>query len=224
MRGILLAGATVVLAAVSAANAADLPRPVPAPMPTKAPPFVAPVYDWSGFYVGVNGGGGWGSAHTDLTGHFGTSGGLAGGTAGYNAQFGSWVLGLEGDMDWANIGGNSSANNCPGGCSVQDQWLSTVRGRAGYAFGSFLPYVTGGLAVGDVKASAAGFPGMDSTQAGWAAGAGVEYGISRSISAKVEYLRTDLGRFDCGLNCGPTAPDNVSTRSNVVRGGINFRF
>ena len=224
MRGILLAGATVALAAVSAANAADLPRPIPAPMPTKAPPYVAPVYDWSGFYVGINGGGGWGSAHTDLTGHFGTSGGLAGGTAGYNAQFGSWVLGLEGDMDWSNIGGNSSANNCPGGCSVQDQWLSTVRGRAGYAFGNWLPYVTGGLAVGDVKASAAGFPGMDQTQVGWAAGAGVEYGISQSISAKVEYLRTDLGRFDCGLNCGPTAPDNVSTRSNIVRGGINFRF
>jgi outer membrane immunogenic protein len=223
MRAILLAGA--VLVSVTSANAADLSRPVPAPMPTKAPPaFIAPEYDWSGFYVGINGGGGWGSAHTDLTGRFDTSGGMAGGTAGYNAQFGRWVLGLEGDIDWSDIDGNSSARDCPAGCSVQNNWLSTVRGRAGYAFGSWLPYITGGLAVGDVKATATGFPGEDSTQAGWAAGAGLEYGISQNLSAKVEYLRTDLGRFDCGLNCSSTAPDDVGFRANLVRGGINFRF
>jgi outer membrane immunogenic protein len=190
----------------------------------KAPPPATPAYDWSGFYLGINGGGGWGGARSDLTGHFGTSGGLAGGTAGYNWQLGRWVLGLEGDIDWSDVGGNSSANNCPAGCSVENKWLGTARGRVGYAFGSWLPYVTGGLAVGDVNAGATGFSGTDSTQTGWAAGAGVEYGVSRNVSAKLEYLRVDLGRFDCGLNCGPTAPDNVGFRANVVRGGINFRF
>src|SRR5262245_62063684 len=116
MRKFLLASTAVVLASAVAANAADL-RPVPV-MPTKAPPFVPPpVFDWSGFYVGVNGGGGWGRAWSDLTGGFHTSGGVVGGTAGYNAELGSWVLGFEGDLDWSNIGGTSNALGCPG-CSV----------------------------------------------------------------------------------------------------------
>jgi outer membrane immunogenic protein len=223
MRRILLASAAAAAVLASmAANAADL-SPVPSPMVTKAPPFVGAAYNWSGFYVGVNGGGGWGSSRSDLTGRFGTSGGLAGGTVGYNAQVGRWVLGLEGDIDWSNINGNTSLG-CAAGCSVQNNWLSTVRGRVGYAFGSWLPYVTGGLAVGDVNASAAGFAGMDSTQVGWTAGAGVEYALGGNWTAKLEYLRVNLGRFDCGLSCGPAASDNISFHDNVVRGGINFRF
>jgi outer membrane immunogenic protein len=219
-----VAGAAVLVASM-AANAADLPRPLPNPvMPTKAPAYVEPPFSWSGFYIGVNGGGGWGSSWSDLTSdHTHTSGGLAGGTIGYNAQFGSFVLGLEGDMDWSNVSGTSNSVGCPG-CSVQDNWLGTFRGRAGYAFGRFLPYVTGGLAVGDVNASAPGFAGMDSTQTGWTAGAGVEYAVTNNWSAKVEYLHVDLGQFDCGMNCGATGSDNVSFRENLVRGGINYKF
>jgi outer membrane immunogenic protein len=223
MRVFHLAAAAAVLAASMAANAADLPRAVPAPMVTKAPPFQGPGYDWSGFYVGVNGGGGWGRSWSDLTGRFATSGGVVGGTAGYNAQFGNWVLGFEGDIDWSNVGGTSNAPGCPG-CGVQNNWLGTARGRIGYAFGNFLPYVTGGLAVGDVNASAPGFAGQDNTQVGWAAGGGVEYALSRNWSAKLEYLHVDLGRFDCNVNCGGTPTDNVSFHDNLVRGGINFRF
>ena len=106
MRTMLLASGAVVLASAMAANAADLQRAPPV-MPTKAPPFVAPLPDWTGFYIGVNGGGGWGRSSSDLSGHIDTSGGVAGGTAGYNAQFGNWVLGVEGDLDWSNIGGSS---------------------------------------------------------------------------------------------------------------------
>jgi outer membrane immunogenic protein len=102
MRTILLAGAAAVLASVVAANAADLQRAPPV-MPSKAPPFVAPPPDWTGFYIGGNGGGGWGRSGSDLGGHMDTSGGVAGGTAGYNAQLGNWVLGVEGDLDWSNI-------------------------------------------------------------------------------------------------------------------------
>ena len=230
MRSIMWASAAAFLAAsvaVLPAKAADLGRPLPAQMPMKAPPapvLVAPQYDWSGFYVGINGGGGWGRSHSDLTGGIDTSGGLAGGTAGYNVQLGHLVLGLEADIDWSNIGGSSSARDCALGCSVENKWLATGRGRVGYALGSFLPYVTGGVAAGDVSASANGFSGMDSTQVGWAAGAGVEYGITQNLSAKVEYLRTDLGHFNCGLNCGPTPTDNVGFNANVVRGGLNLRF
>jgi outer membrane immunogenic protein len=222
MRRILMASVAVALAAPFVANAADLSRQAPV-MPTKAPPFMAPQFTWEGFYVGVNGGGGWGHARSDLTGGFGTSGGLVGGTAGYNAQFGNLVLGVEADIDWTNVGG-STANGCPGNCTVQGNWLSTERGRVGYAFGNFLPYVTGGLAVGDVKATVPGFAGQDQTQVGWAAGLGAEYALTKQWSVKAEYLRVDLGRFDCGVNCGGTPVDNVSSRENVVRGGINLHF
>jgi outer membrane immunogenic protein len=132
-------------------------------------------------------------------------------------------LGLEGDMDWSNVSGSTSAAGCPG-CSVQNNWLSTARGRVGYAFGHWLPYITGGLAVGDVQASAPGFSGMTNTQVGWAAGAGVEYALSNNWSAKVEYLHVDLGRFDCGGSCGAAGTDNVSFHDNLVRGGFNYRF
>ena len=223
MRKFLLASAAFALAFAAAANAADLQRAPPPVMPTKGPPFVSPVLDWTGFYVGVNGGGGWGHSWSDLTGGFHTSGGVVGGTAGYNAQFGSWVLGLEGDLDWSDVGGTSNAAGCPG-CGVQNDWLGTARGRVGYAFGNFLPYVTGGLAVGDVNATAPGFTGQTNTQVGWAAGAGAEYALSRNWSAKLEYLHVDLGRFDCNVNCGGTPTDNVSSHENLVRGGINFRF
>jgi outer membrane immunogenic protein len=223
MRGLLLLSAAAVLAASTSANAADLRRP--APMPTKAPPvaYVAPPFSWTGFYLGINGGGGWGSSHSDLAGHTSTSGGIAGGTVGYNLQMGSWVFGLEGDIDWSDIGG-STTNNCPSGCTVTNKWLNTDRGRIGYALGSFLPYITGGLAVGDIRATVPGFSGLTSTQVGWTAGAGAEYAISGPWSAKVEYLHVDLGRFNCGLSCGVTPTDNVSFHEDVVRGGINYRF
>ncbi len=224
MRGILLASAAAaVISAASLASAADLPRPLPQRMVTKAPPYVEQAFNWSGFYIGVNGGGGWGHAWSDLSGGMHTSGGVAGGTVGYNAQFGNWVLGFEGDVDWSDVGGSTSAAGCPG-CSVQNNWLSTARGRVGYSVGHWLPYVTGGLAVGDVQASAPGFPGQTNTQVGWAAGAGVEYALSNNWSAKLEYLHVDLGRFDCNVNCGAAGTDNVSFHDNLVRGGINFRF
>src|SRR5262249_60045790 len=88
MRTILLASAAAVLMSAVAANAADL-RPAPAPvMPTKAPPFVPLAFDWSGFYVGVNGGGGWGRSWSGLTGGFQTYSGGVGGTAGWKARCG----------------------------------------------------------------------------------------------------------------------------------------
>jgi len=224
MRAILAAGAAIAVMGMSVgAQAADLPRPVPVPMVTKAPPYVEQAFNWSGFYIGVNGGGGWGHAFSDLSGGMHTSGGVAGGTVGYNAQFGSWVLGFEGDIDWSDVSGSTSAGGCPG-CSIKNDWLSTARGRVGYAVGNWLPYVTGGLAVGDVQASVPGFSGATNTQVGWAAGAGVEFALTNQWSAKLEYLHVDLGRFDCGAACGAAGTDNVSFHDNLVRGGINYRF
>jgi outer membrane immunogenic protein len=223
-----LSGTAIVLALAAAstvASAADLPRQQPM---VKAP-VVAPLtaYDWTGFYIGVNGGGGWGRSEFDgLTGtlgHFDTSGWLAGATAGYNLQYGHAVFGLEGDIDWSNINGSAT---CVGGlatCQVQNDWLGTARGRLGWAFDRFLPFVTGGLAVGDNKANVPGFASASTTNAGWTAGGGLEVALGSSWTAKAEYLHVDLGSFNCGTACTGT-PANVDFNTNLVRGGLNFKF
>jgi outer membrane immunogenic protein len=209
------------LATAPCAQAADLGL---APL-YKAPPPVSTTYNWTGFYLGANGGGGWGDSHWQGIGRVDLSGGLAGGTAGYNWQFGQTVLGFEGDVDWSGLKGTTASATCPGGiCSTSDTWLSTVRGRAGYAFDRFLPYVTGGLAVGDIRATAPGFAGGSATNAGWTVGAGVEFALPGNWSAKAEYLHVDLGSFNCGVACGGTPNENVSMRDNVFRAGVNYHF
>src|SRR5207245_1112150 len=112
---------------------------------------------------------------------FNVSGGVIGGTVGYNWQINQFVIGAEGDIDWSGIRGSTSVF-CPTGCETRNAWLATVRGRLGYAFGRFLPYLTAGLAVGDIRASRPGFPGGSITSAGWAAGAGIEVGIVSNVS------------------------------------------
>jgi outer membrane immunogenic protein len=210
------------VAFTGAAAAADLSRPAPAPY-YKAP-MVAPVYNWTGLYFGINGGGAFGTSSWDLTGSRDTSGGLVGGTIGYNWQAAQTVFGLEGDLDWADINGTSTTN-CPGGCKTSDSWLSTVRGRLGYAADRFLPYVTGGAAFGDIRASAPGFGTQSDTKAGWTLGAGLEAALVGNWTAKVEYLYVDLGSFNCGVSCGGgLASDNVSFKSNILRAGVNFRY
>jgi outer membrane immunogenic protein len=214
--------AVAALVVAQSATAADLSV---APLYKAPPPAMAPAYNWSGFYLGINGGGGWGHSNWDTSSdRIGLSGGLVGGTAGYNWQLGNAVLGIEGDIDWANLKGTNSSTLCPAGCSTSDTWLSTVRGRAGYAFGGVLPYLTGGLALGDIRAATPGFAGASNTSAGWTAGGGIEFGLTGNWSAKAEYLYVDLGRFNCGVNCNGLPSDNVSMHDNVVRAGVNYRF
>jgi outer membrane immunogenic protein len=179
-----------------------------APLYKAPPPAMAPAYNWSGFYLGINGGGGWGHSNWDTSAtRINTSGGMVGGTAGYNWQFGNAVLGLEGDIDWANLKGTNTSTLCPLGCSTSDTWLSTVRGRAG-----------------DIRAATPGFVGATNTSAGWTAGAGLEVGLTGNWSAKAEYLYVDLGKFNCGTACNGLPTDNVSMHDNVVRAGVNYRF
>src|SRR5581483_5741775 len=186
-----------VAALTGTAAAADLARPAPAPY-YKAP-VMAPAFSWTGFYVGLNGGGGFGRSAWDSTGSFNTSGGVIGGTVGYNYQVGQAVLGVEGDIDWADISGTTN-NACGLGCKTSDSWLATVRGRLGYAADRFMPYITGGLALGDVKATTPGFAGASSDRAGWTLGAGLEFAVAQNWSLKAEYLYVDLGKFDCGIS------------------------
>ncbi|HSZ66330.1 MAG TPA: outer membrane protein [Xanthobacteraceae bacterium] len=210
------------VALAGSAAAADLSRPAPVPYYPKAPVYVP--YSWTGFYVGLNGGGAFGNSSWDSTGNRNISGGLVGGTIGYNYQWGRAVFGVEGDIDWADINGSTN-NGCPLGCKTSDTWLSTVRGRLGYAADRFMPFVTGGAAFGDIRASTPGFAAASSTNAGWTLGGGLEGAITQNWTAKVEYLYVDLGKFNCGLNCGAgLVNDNVSFHTNILRAGVNYKF
>jgi outer membrane immunogenic protein len=217
MKRVILAGvsALALVTMMGAANAADLPRRQE--MPTKAPLYSAP-YNWTGFYLGINGGGGFGRSNWNGagTGSLNTSGAVVGGTIGYNWQFNQTVFGLEGDADWSSIRGSASCTF--GSCETRNDYLATVRGRLGYAFDRFMPYVTGGLAIGNVKANSP-VSSTDNTRAGWTVGGGLEFAIAGPWTAKVEYLYADLGKNSCAA-CG----GDVDFKTNVVRAGLNYRF
>ncbi len=226
-RALLIAVGLIGLAATSA-SAADLGRR----MPTKAPVMAEPVWNWTGFYIGVNGGAGWArSSHTDVlgltTGDFNQRGGLIGGTVGYNWQTGPVVLGVEGDLDWARI--NGSVGGCAfGNCFTQMQAFGTARGQLGYAFNNWMPYITGGAAFADVRAGQDGIGGTSSDQwrTGWTVGGGLEAMFAPGWSAKVEYLYADFGN---GSSVNYTTPAGINVGAternvNIVRGGINYHF
>jgi outer membrane immunogenic protein len=170
MRHILIAGALAFFGC-SQVLAADMPPPGPAPYPPPTYAPVVPFYNWTGFYIGLNGGGAFGnSSWTDPispTGNFNVSGALFGGTIGGNYQFGSVVVGIEADGQWADIRG-TTFNGCGNfGCETKTDWLATVRGRVGYAWDRVLLYGTGGVAFADVQASAGVLPASaSSTQSG----------------------------------------------------------
>jgi outer membrane immunogenic protein len=228
MRRFILVGALVLSSAV--AGAADLPVVQKAPPPARAYSPPPPYIDWSGFYLGINGGWEHGRSHFDFdslganTGHFGADGWQVGGTAGFNYQIGQVVLGIESDIDWSNLSGSAPCPITGLTCQTQNNWLSTGRGRIGYAIDRFLPYITGGVAVGDINANVPGIGSATTTNVGWTVGGGLEYAISKNWSTKVEYLHVNLGSFDCGTACSPTPPVNVRLNEDIVRAGLNYKF
>ncbi len=221
------AAALALAGVIGTASAADLARRPPPPPPTRAPVVVSS-YNWTGAYIGINGGYGFGRSKWDGLpagpASFNVNGGMVGGQLGYNWQFGQFVYGVEGDGDWTDLRGTANFANCSVGCRTRNDFLSTARGRFGFAADRWLPYVTGGLAVGDIKATVPGFAGVDKTNAGWTAGGGLEFALSGPWTVKAEYLYVDLGKAGCSVACGLPAGNNVSLTTNVVRGGINYRF
>jgi outer membrane immunogenic protein len=215
--------AALSLLAVSvAAQAADIPRPV-----YKGVRSVVAYYNWTGFYVGINGGYGWGTSDWTVPAvSTKPSGWLIGGTLGYNYQVGSWVLGLEGDWDWSDIKDSVACGAFS--CETKNPWFGTVRGRIGYAFDRWLPYFTGGVAFGKVEASSTNpaAPGASDTRTGWTVGGGLEYAFLGNWSAKLEYLYVDLGSFDCSASCSGVAgvASNVDFKTNIIRAGLNYKF
>jgi outer membrane immunogenic protein len=217
MKKVLLASAGLIALGIASASAADIQRR--AVMPAKAPVIVTSAYNWTGPYIGISGGEGWGRSDFSAplsSGSFKTSGGLVGGTLGYNYQINQVVLGLEGDASWSDLRGSSTCGGLS--CQTSNNWLGTARARLGYAVDRFMPYVTGGAAFGDIKTNVAGLGSASTTKAGWTAGGGVEAAIAGPWTAKLEYLYVDLGRG------GSIAGSDASFKTNIVRAGLNYRF
>jgi opacity protein-like surface antigen len=231
------------LALGDTARSADLSLPYKAPIEP-------PVAGWSGFYLGLNVGGGIGNGRSDFAIVGGPafaavnnslSGAIGGAQAGFNWQTGVTVVGVETDFQASNVKGGISAPCLPGLCglpltatySQNVPWFGTVRGRVGVTSGGWLAYATAGYAYGrletDAMASAgpaAASASLRETRNGWTAGGGIEIAMMPGWSAKLEYLFLDLGRTNTtfvlpGL---PGITDDARLTMNVVRVGVNHRF
>jgi outer membrane immunogenic protein len=244
MRSLALAAAAL-LASCAAAAAADLPRPPPIAV---AP---APYMGWSGFYVGVNVGGGMGNGRHD----FGIAaapgfasvnnliqGAIGGGQVGFNWQTGIAVVGVEADFQGTGIKGSLTAPCLPALCglplsatySQKLPWFGTVRGRLGVTSAGWLIYATGGFVYGSVENYAAATAGvatavatLNQVRTGWTIGGGVEVAFAPGWSAKLEYLYFEFGRVDQTFVVGgglPNITDSAALTMNVVRAGVNYRF
>jgi outer membrane immunogenic protein len=140
------------------------------------------------------------------------------------------VLGLEADLDWAGLTGSSSVAACGAigatagaACQTKSDWLSTARGRVGYAFDRILVFATGGLALTNLQLVLTQTGSGNDVIAGWTIGAGVEFAFADNWTAKAEYLFADFGTTKCfSQSICPTA--GVSLSENIIRGGINYKF
>jgi outer membrane immunogenic protein len=236
MKRILL-GALLASTAMSA-QAADL-----AARPYTKAPVMAAVYDWTGFYVGVNAGVGLGRNRTsqDFGGLANTStyvspfGGLGGAQIGYNWQtngsfLGPIVFGIEADIQGADM---SDGYPNLGGLAQYNQkldWFGTVRGRVGLATGPVLSYVTAGYAYGNVNTTVTeggvASPQLSGGRSGWTWGSGVEAAIGGNWTAKIEYLWLDLGDRTDGLAFAVPPGQSLHSefRENIFRVGLNYRI
>jgi outer membrane immunogenic protein len=218
--------ALVALGATVPALAADLP----ARTYTKAPPaYAAPIYNWTGFYIGGHLGGAF-AGDNSLTGNNGRF--LGGVQGGADYQFApSWVIGVEAQYSW--LASNNTGVLFPGGVLVtsnSDQ-LGSVTGRLGYTWGPALLYAKGGFAWKDrnnLGVSVGGAPVPFTTggdhRDGYTVGAGLEYMFAPSWSAKVEYQYYNFGNTT--FTSGPASIVGVRFRDDehTVKAGVNYRF
>ncbi len=226
--GFALLGAT---ATVLPAGAADLYRNSSAPPPVSYVPPVATPNTWAGFYIGINGGYGWGGGDDTFTDAASNSytrakpeGGFGGGQIGYNFQSGSIVYGVETDFQGGDI--SDSVTNGVNTSRERLDWFGTARGRLGYAFGPALLYGTGGFAYGDVKQHALlGGDAFDNaaTRTGYTVGGGIEYKLTSAWSLKAEYQYIDFGSDKLTDGAGVSTGD-LDTNYQTARIGLNYRF
>ncbi len=222
------------------AVAADLAaRPYKAP-----PPVISPLYDWSGFYIGANGG--WGSSRNCwgivpvaggviADGCADRSGGLVGGQIGYRWQAGQFVFGLEAQGDWANLTGSRvSVFNPAFTTHTQTDGIGLFTGQIGYAWNATLLYVKGGAAVTsnryDINTTLGGInvASASSTRWGGAVGVGLEYGFAPNWSAGIEYDHLFMGDTNNSFSVvNPLlagALNRISQDVDMVTVRVNYRF
>jgi outer membrane immunogenic protein len=233
------------LGVTTATHAAD--------MPAKAPAAPA-VYNWSGCYLGGEGGGSWGRSEqiagagpatgATITGGFDLNGALAGFTFGCNLQYNNVVFGLEDDVFWTDMHGSASDRppfNVATTSQTKVDWVNTVRPRIGYAFDRFMVYGTAGVALARTQVQVANpvFGALVDHQnrSGWVAGAGAEWaawtGPFVDVILKVEYLHSDYNG-DLGsqpyfnpsvvLANGTIVTREARLSSDMVRAGVNLKF
>jgi outer membrane immunogenic protein len=204
----LLLAACAAVAAAPHALAGDLPL-------QRQSNYVPPqaynsLFNWTGFYAGVHGGYAWGSA-SGLS----PDGFVGGLQAGYNYQSSpNGVVGFETDISATSI------SDTVGGVKFGADYLGTIRARAGYTLDRVLFYVAGGAAYGQGDLEIAG---LSNTQFhwGWTIGGGIEAMVTPRVSARLEYLYVDLAKETYQSVLGPT---NIGYTTNIVRGGLNYRF
>ncbi|MDB5580871.1 MAG: putative outer-rane protein precursor [Bradyrhizobium sp.] len=242
----LLGGVALSLGLVSVASAADLAaRPY-----TKAPPMIAAVYDWTGFYVGVNGG--WGSSRNDWNfttpggvfvaneGTHDATGGTVGGQIGYRWQASQWVFGLEAQGNWADLHGRNQSIAFPAfGNDTRIDAFGLFTGQVGYAFNNVLLYVKGGAAVTSnryrnyaVATGAVVTNSVDDTRWGGTIGAGLEYAFAPNWSLGVEYNHlfmqdktyTFTNNGVAGVAGTLFGTDRIRQDVDLVTARVNYRF
>jgi outer membrane immunogenic protein len=232
-----------VLALGAPAFGADLPTY------SKAPALVTPAYDWSGFYVGVFGGGGFGNNNlnnatgaagfANFTNNYSSSGAVAGGEAGYQIQSGKIVVGVEADGMWSGIDGNNSFQSVDAfGNASNDatslRWAGTLRARAGVAVDRLLLFFTGGWAYGEEQHtntdSVLGVDQFNYHKNGLTAGGGLAYAITNNLVGKFEYRYYDFGTSTrtgvtaTGLTPNGQLPYSVVSTYSVVTLGLDYKF
>jgi len=205
---------------------------------TKAPAMIATIYDWSGFYIGGNAGGG--STHKcwTNTGAFGaptvpnaaegchdTTGGLVGGQIGYRWQTGTWVFGVEAQGDWADFKGSNASKFIPGITNQSKvNALGLFTGQVGYSWTNVLWYVKGGGAVANDKyngITAAGsvFDQGSETRWGGVVGTGIEVGFAPNWSVAAEYDHLFMGSRALTFS---VIPSGAASRTDSVGQGVDM--
>lgn len=232
---LLVTASLVALSAAAPAVAADLAaRPY-----TKAPAMVAAIYDWSGFYIGINGGGA--SAHTswDQTaallggeGSHNATGGTVGGQVGYRWQSAQWVFGVEGQGNWADFSGSNISALTPAVTNRSKiDAFGLITGQVGYAWNNVLVYVKGGAAVVSDKYDAivggVTVASASDTRWGGTIGAGLEVGFAPNWSVGVEYNHIFLGDQTRTLVTPAGAfgkSDNIKQDVDMGLVRLNYKF
>ena len=192
-------------------------------------------YDWSGFYAGIFAGYGGGRGINTVSGTGAVStvdvrGGLLGATVGANAQFDTFVLGLEGDVSWNGQSGSAVCGGAPGfQCDGRLDWASSAKVRGGVALDRLLVFGTLSVAAGGINATISPTPiGTTGNYAGtiwgWTVGGGVEYAVTEAISVKAEYAYTDFRNTTAPFGSVASTPSDIDLNTHVAKIGVNFHF